>query len=59
MESITLESIITRVQSNKKRNQAAIRRFNEEISTRPNVKFGRVRPKDPVEAKILSRFKNK
>lgn len=59
METVTLESITSRVQASKKRNQAAIQRFNEELFTRPNLKFGRVRPKDPTEAKILSRFKNK
>jgi hypothetical protein len=59
MESITIESIASRVQSNKKRNQTAIQRFNEGLFTRPNLKFGRVRPKDPVEVKILSHFKNK
>ncbi|MFT8312108.1 MAG: hypothetical protein ABF629_13180 [Sporolactobacillus sp.] len=59
MKSITLESIASKVESNKKQNQAAIQRFNEELLTRPNLKYGRVRPKDPVEAKILSRFKKK
>ncbi|MFS0646836.1 hypothetical protein [Siminovitchia sp. 179-K 8D1 HS] len=55
MTAITLKEIETRVARNTNRYQDVIRQVTLDIR-RQNLKRGRVRPKDPTEAKILARF---
>lgn len=59
METITLQEIDTRIERNYSNNKNAIELFDKQLSERKDLKRGRIRPRDPVEAKILSRFKPK
>ena len=58
MAVLTLEEIETRVQRNSKKYNDTIQRLTTEIQSK-NSNKGRVRPKDVVEEKILSRFSKK
>lgn len=58
MTTLTLNQIETRAKSNSSRMQSNINSFENQLKQR-NLKKGRVRPKDPTEAKILSFFKRK
>ncbi|TGA99933.1 hypothetical protein E4665_03015 [Sporolactobacillus shoreae] len=59
LKTITLQEIDTRIERNYSNNKNAIEQFDKQLSERKDLKRGRVRPRDPVEAKILSRFKLK
>ncbi|MGZ9869903.1 hypothetical protein ACU3L3_15955 [Priestia endophytica] len=58
MTTITLKEIERRVNSDSQKKDAIIRKFESKLSTRNRIQ-GRVRPKHPTEARILSSFKRK
>lgn len=58
MTTLTLNQIEGRVKNNMKKNKSAIERFENSLR-KSNLRKGRVRPKDPTEAKILSMFNKK
>ncbi|MFP3846957.1 hypothetical protein SFC65_27250 [Priestia filamentosa] len=58
MPTITLKEIERRVNSDGEKKDAIIRNFENKLGTRNRIQ-GRVRPKHPTEARILSSFKRK
>jgi len=55
MKKIKLKDLEARVRKDSKKKDELIAQFKVEIAKR-KLKKGRVRPKDPTEAKILSSF---
>lgn len=58
MATISLKNLEKRIKNTKSRNADKIKAFESKLEKR-NLRSGRVRPKDPTEAKILERFKRK
>ncbi|MDE3838726.1 hypothetical protein C0966_04940 [Bacillus methanolicus] len=58
MTTLTLGEIETRVKRNSSARKQTIDNFTSKIKKK-NLNKGRVRPKDPIEAKILSMFSKK
>lgn len=56
MNTLTLKEIENRVNQNSKQYQNVVNRITTQIQSQ-NLNRGRVRPKNPTEAKILARFK--
>jgi len=58
MPTITLKEIEQRVNSESQKKDAIIRNFEDKLKLKNRIQ-GRVRPKHPTEARILSSFKRK
>lgn len=58
MEVIQLSDLQERIKANNKKYAHVIEKYKEELSKR-NLKQGRVRPRDPVEQRILDSFDKK
>lgn len=58
MNTLTLNQIESRVKANSSSRSNMIKKFSSNIQKK-NLNKGRVRPKDPTEAKILSMFTRK
>ncbi|MCM3760734.1 hypothetical protein M3212_08025 [Alkalihalobacillus oceani] len=58
LTTIRLKDLETRVKKNNKKYKKAISSFQEETKSKGMI-AGRVRPKHPTEAKILSMFQKK
>lgn len=57
MKTITTNEIKKRIERNKSKYEYVIKRVTEEIKSE-GLQKGRIRPRDPIERKVLNKFKN-
>ncbi len=58
MNTLTLKDLESRVLRNSNQYKKTVNRITTQIK-RQNLNRGRIRPKNPTEAKILAKFKQK